>query len=61
VCEAVVVLEHDVVEEVPDPEILKNVPLVKQTVHKKVVEWQCNTAIAEKTAALEAARLQVAS
>lgn len=50
VCERVVVLEHDVVEEVPDPEILKSVPLVKKTIQKQVVEWQCNTALAEKTA-----------
>lgn len=59
VCERVVVLEHDVTEEVPDPEYMKAVPLVKVTEKKQVVEWQCNTALAQKTAALDAARLQV--
>lgn len=49
VCEAVVVLEHDVVSEVPDPELVAAIPLIKVTEKKKVVEWQCNPVIAEKT------------
>lgn len=59
VCERVVVLEHDVTEEVPDPEILKSVPLVKVTQKKQVVEWQCNTALAEKTAPLISSKKMV--
>lgn len=50
VCERVVVLEHDVTEEVPDPEQVAKIPLVKVTQKKQVVEWQCNAALAEKTA-----------
>lgn len=54
VCEKVVVLETEREEEVPDPEIqekvLQAIPLVKVMVKDTITEWQCNTALAEKTA-----------
>lgn len=57
-CERVVVLEDDVEEEVPDPELLAKltaaVPMVKVISKKETVEWQCNPVIAEKTQLLTA-------
>jgi hypothetical protein len=54
VCEKVIVLETEREEEVPDPEIqekvLQAIPKVKRTVKETISEWQCNTALAEKTA-----------
>jgi hypothetical protein len=58
VCEKVVVLETEREEEVPDPEVIeaatKSAPLVKVTVKDTITEWQCNTALAEKTAPVHA-------
>lgn len=54
VCEKVIVLQTERVEEQPDPEWLEKVtsaaPKVKVTVKDTVSEWQCNSALAEKTA-----------
>jgi hypothetical protein len=54
VCEKVIVMETEREEEVPDPDIkekvLQAIPLVKVTVKDTISEWQCNTALAEKTA-----------
>lgn len=54
VCEKVVVLETEREEEVPDPAVIEAVtkaaPLVKVTVKDTITEWQCNSALAEKTA-----------
>lgn len=54
VCEKVVVLETEHEEEVPDPEkheiFLAAVPKVKVMVKDTITEWQCNQALAEKTA-----------
>lgn len=50
VCERVTVLEKEVVEEVPDPELVKEVPLVKVTRKEPVTEWQCNPRLSEVTA-----------
>jgi hypothetical protein len=54
VCEKVVVLETEHEEEVPDPAVIEAVtkaaPLVKVMVKDTITEWQCNQALAEKTA-----------
>jgi hypothetical protein len=54
VCEKVIVLETEREEEVPDPEIqekvMQAIPRVKVMVKDTISEWQCNTALAEKTA-----------
>lgn len=58
VCEKVVVLETEREEEQPDPEWLEKVtsaaPKVKVTVKDTITEWQCNQALAEKTAPMHA-------
>jgi hypothetical protein len=54
VCERVVVLTEDVEEEVPDPELVKALPTVKQHHTREIVEWQCNPVIAAATAAVTA-------
>ena len=41
VCERVVVDTVEVVEEVPDPEVLATVPKVTVTRTEEIVEWQC--------------------
>jgi hypothetical protein len=48
-CERVVTMSYEVVEEIPDPEQVALIPLVKVPVTKEIVEWQCNKAIAEAT------------
>jgi hypothetical protein len=46
VCERVVVDTREVVEEVPDPELLAAVPTVTVTRTEDVVEWQCRPLLA---------------
>lgn len=41
-CELVTVSEREVSEEVPDPDLVQNVPKVKLTRTEKIQEWQCN-------------------
>lgn len=53
VCERVVVLTEDIEEEVPDPELVKALPTVKQHHTREIVEWQCNPVIAAATAEVQ--------
>ena len=59
VCEKVTVMEKDIVEEVPDPELVKNIPLVTVTRKEPVTEWQCNERIAAVTAPIHTRSTQV--
>jgi hypothetical protein len=43
VCERVVVGMHEVTEEVPDPEVLATVPVVKVTRTVEDVRWECGS------------------
>ena len=61
VCEEVVVLETEREEEVPDPELVAAVPLVKVTVTDKITEWQCNARLAAVTAPKHVRTTQVVS
>ena len=44
-CERVVVMTHTEKEMVPDPELVKDIPLKEVEVVKEIVEWQCNEAL----------------
>lgn len=59
VCEQVVVLETEREDEVPDPELLAEVPLVKVTVIDKITEWQCNERLAAVTAPKHTRKIEV--
>lgn len=63
VCEKVIVSETEREEEVPDPELhetfLKAVPKVKVTVKDTITEWQCNSALAERTAPVHIRKVSV--
>ncbi len=48
VCERVVVGTREVVETVPDPELLAAVPTVEQTRTEELVEWRCGAVLAER-------------
>lgn len=61
VCEKVTVMEKDVVEEVPDPELVKNIPLVTVTRKEPVTEWQCNERLAAVTAPRHIRKVEVLS
>ena len=61
VCEKVTVMEKDVVEEVPDPELVKNIPLVTVTRKEPVTEWQCNERLAAATAPRHIRKVEVLS
>ncbi len=65
VCEKVVVLETEREEEQPDPEWLEKVtsaaPKVKVKVTDTITEWQCNSALAEKTKPMYARTVERAS
>lgn len=51
VCERVVVDTVEVVEEVPDPEVLATVPKVTVVRTEEVVEWQCKPLLAAEAGA----------
>lgn len=63
ICQKIVVLETEREEEVPDPELhetfLKAVPKVKVTVKDTITEWQCNSALAERTAPVHIRKVSV--
>lgn len=61
VCEEVVVLETEHEEEVPDPDLVAAVPLVKVTVKDKITEWQCNERLAAVTAPKHVRTVQLVS
>lgn len=44
-CERVVTMSHVEKEMVPDPELVKDIPLKEVEVVKEIVEWQCNKAL----------------
>lgn len=61
VCEEVTVLETVHEEEVPDPELVAAVPLVKVKVTDKITEWQCNERLAAVTAPKHVRTVQMVS
>lgn len=54
VCERVVVMEREVEKEVPDPELVKEIPMVKVKTTEEIVEWQCNKVLADATSPVKA-------
>lgn len=48
VCERIVLGTHEETQEVPDPELLAQVPLVTRTVTVEDVEWRCSPLLADE-------------
>lgn len=46
VCERIVTGTREVTEQVPDPALLAEVPMVQQTRTEEIIEWQCRPLLA---------------